>query len=337
MDLTTTYMGLKLKNPLVASASPLSRSLDSIKHLEDAGIAAVTMYSLFEEQIDQESKHLDHFLSYGSNSFAEALSYFPEPTTFNLGPEEYLELIHHAKQSVGIPIIGSLNGVSQGGWTRYAKLIQDAGADALELNVYYIPTDQSMPGSKVEEMYENIVSDVRKSVSIPLAVKTGPYFSNMAYSAKQIVDAGANALVLFNRFYQPNINLENLEVEPDLNLSTSFDIRLPLRWIAILFGRISCDFALTSGVHTHEDVLKAMMAGANCTQMAAELLEHGYDRIGQILQDMTRWMEEFEYESVQQMRGSVSQKNVAEPAAFERANYMKVLHSFRLDPAGWSI
>lgn len=337
MDLTTTYMGLKLKNPLVASASPLSSTLDNIKHLEDAGIAAVTMYSLFEEQIDQESKNLDHFLSYGSNSYAEAISYFPEPETFNLGPEEYLKLIHNAKQSVDIPIIGSLNGVSQGGWTRYAKLIQDAGADALELNIYYIPTDPTMPGAKVEEMYTNVVSEVKKSVNIPLAVKIGPYFSNMAYSAKQLNDAGANALVLFNRFYQPNINLENLLVEPDLNLSTSVDMRLPLRWIAILFGRISCDFALTSGVHTHEDVLKAMMAGANCTQIAAELLEHGYSRIGTILQEITSWMKEFEYESIQQMRGSMSQKNVTEPAAFERANYMKVLHSFRLDPTGWSI
>jgi len=328
-ELSTHYMGIPLKNPIVASASPLSHSLGGIRQLEDAGAAAVVMYSLFEEQITLESHQLDRYLSNGAESFPEALSYFPEMDYYNVGPEEYLTLLHRAKEAVHIPIIGSLNGVSRGGWTRYARLMEQAGADAIELNVYYLPTNPDISGAEVEQMYVDVLRDVRQHVEIPVAVKIGPYFSSMAHIARRLAAAGADALVLFNRFYQPDFDLVNLEVEPRLTLSRSHELRLPLHWVAILYGRVSVDFAITGGIHTHEDVLKAMMAGANVAMMASGLLENGPRRIGEILADMTRWMQEYEYESVAQMRGSLSQRNVSEPAAFERANYMKVLDSFR--------
>jgi dihydroorotate dehydrogenase (fumarate) len=334
MDLSTEYLGLKLKNPLVPSASPLSRDLDSIRRLEDAGAAAIVMFSLFEEQITMESQQLDHYLTYGSESYSEALSYFPDMEHYNIGPEEYLELIRRARESVDIPIIASLNGVSSGGWTRYARMMEQAGAHALELNIYYIPTDPHLSGAQVEEMYVEVLQDVRRCVDIPIAVKVGPYFSSMAYMARRLAETGADGLVLFNRFYQPDFDLENLEVVPHLVLSTSDELRLPLRWVAILYGRISVDFAITGGVHTHLDVIKTMMAGANIAQMASELLHNGIGRLGEIQSEMLCWMEEYEYESVAQMRGSMSQRNVSEPAAFERANYMKVLDSFRPDPTG---
>jgi dihydroorotate dehydrogenase (fumarate) len=333
-DLTTSYLGLPLKNPIVASASPLSRDREGIRRLEDAGAAAVVLPSLFEEQITQESRELDHFLSYGADSFAEALSYFPEMESYNTGPEGYLDLIRQAKEAVEIPVIASLNGVSRGGWTHYARLMEQAGADALELNIYYIATDPTLSSAIVERMYVDVVREVRASLQIQLAVKVGPYFSSMAHMAGSLAAAGADALVLFNRFYQPDFDLQSLEVVPHLVLSTSNELRLPLRWVAILYGRIPVDFAITSGVHTHEDLLKAMMAGANVAMLASELLEHGVGRIGEILQEMAGWMETNEYESVAQMRGSMSQRHVAEPAAFERANYMKVLNSFRPDPTG---
>jgi dihydroorotate dehydrogenase (fumarate) len=331
-DLTTGYLGLPLKNPIVASASPLSRDLEGIRRLEDAGAAAVVLPSLFEEQITQESRELDHFLSYGVDSFAEALSYFPEMESYNTGPEGYLDLIRQAKQAVQIPVIASLNGVSRGGWTHYARLMEQAGADALELNIYYIATDPAIASAGVERMYVDVIREVRENTQIQLAVKVGPYFTSMAHMAGRLAAAGADALVLFNRFYQPDFDLENLEVVPHLVLSRSNELRLPLRWVAILYGRIPVDFAITSGVHTHADVLKAMMAGANVAMMASELLENGVGRIGEILREMARWMEAKEYESVTQMRGSMSQRHVAEPAAFERANYMKVLNSFLPDP-----
>jgi dihydroorotate dehydrogenase (fumarate) len=334
MDTTTTYLGLNLKNPIVASASPISHTLDGIRRLEDGGAAAFVMYSLFEEQIIHESRQLDHYLTYGTDSFAEALSYFPEMETYNTGPEEYLELIRKAKETVEIPVIASLNGVSSGGWTRYARLMQEAGADALELNIYYIPTDPHLTGAQVEQMYVDVVREVRHSVSIPLAVKIGPYFSSTANMALRLSEAGADGLVLFNRFYQPDLDLEMLEVVPSLQLSTSYEMRLPLHWVAILYGRISVDLAITTGVHTHMDVLKAMMAGANVAMMTSELLQNGVVRIREILAEIEAWMDEYEYVSVAQMRGSMSQRNVAEPAAFERANYMKTLHSFRSDPTG---
>ncbi len=334
MDLTTKYLGLTLKNPLVPSASPLSRKLDTIKHLEDAGAAALVMHSLFEEQITLEGDQLDHYLNYFTNADAEALTWYPAQKDFHVGPEEYLNNIRKAKAAVKIPIIGSLNGVTTGGWISYAREIEKAGADALELNVYYIPTDPDIGGDKVESIVLDVLKAVKKSVKIPIAVKLSPYYSSTAHMVCSLAAAGADALVLFNRFYQPDLDLENLEVVPSLTLSTSDELRLPLRWIAILYGRVQADLALTSGVHTHEDVLKAMMAGAKVAMMASELLENGVERLTAIEADMVRWMEEHEYTSVAQMQGSMSQKNVASPAAFERANYMHVLQSWRPDPAG---
>ena len=334
VDLTTTYMGMTLKHPLVPSASPLSETLDGIRLLEDAGASAVVMYSLFEEQITQESHQLDHYLSYGTESFAEALSYFPEMDGYHLGPDQYLNLLSQAKQAVDIPVIGSLNGVSAGGWIEYARLIEEAGADALELNVYYIPTDTELTGSEVEQMYLDVLQGVKHTVSIPVAIKLSPYFSAMANMAYRLAQAGADALVLFNRFYQPDFDLEELEVVPHLVLSNSHELRLRLHWVAILYGRVPVDLAITGGVHTHEDVLKGLMAGARVTMMASELLKNGMRRIGEILTDLEQWMEEHEYESVSQMQGSMSQQHVAQPAAFERASYMKELASWRPDPTG---
>jgi dihydroorotate dehydrogenase (fumarate) len=328
VDLTTTYLGMKLKNPLVASASPLSEKVATVKKLEEAGIAAVVMYSLFEEQIIHESLELDHYLTQGSYSSSEAVTYLPEAGRYILAPEVYIETLKKLKQAVKIPVIGSLNGVSTGGWIKYAKKIQDAGADALELNIYYLPTDSSLTSTELEKAYSTLVSDVRKSVKIPIAVKLSPYFTSIPNMAKRLVEAGANSLVLFNRFYQPDLNIEDLKVTPNLILSTSNELRLPLRWIAILYGHIQVDFALTTGIHTTEDVVKAVMAGANVTMMASELLQKGIGRAAEIQAGLENWMVEHEYASIQQMRGSMSQKAVAEPAAFERANYMKVLSSF---------
>lgn len=334
MDLSTTYMGLTLKNPLVPSASPLSETLDGVRRMEDAGAAAVVMYSLFEEQIILQSYQLDHHLSYLTDSFAEALTVFPDLYNYKIGPEAYLELISRAKRAVDIPIIASLNGVSTGGWVEYARNMQEAGADALELNIYYLPTDLDTTSAEVEQMYVDVLRGVKSNVTIPVAVKVSPYFSATANMARRLVEAGADALVFFNRFYQPDLDIEALEVVPRVTLSTSYELRLPLRWVAILYGRLQTDFAITSGIHTHQDVLKALMAGANVAMMASELLRNGVGRIKEIEEDMVRWMEEHEYESVAQMRGSMSQRNVANPAVFERANYMKVLQSWRPDPTG---
>ncbi|HXV12565.1 MAG TPA: dihydroorotate dehydrogenase-like protein [Candidatus Krumholzibacteria bacterium] len=334
-DLRTKYLGLELKNPLVHSASPLSESLDKMKMLEDAGCSAIVMHSLFEEQIQHESRQLDHYLSYGSQSYAEALSYFPEAQSYRVGPDEYLNRIANAKRALSIPVIGSLNGVSRGGWVEHARLIQEAGADALELNIYMIPTDVEMSGPEVEQMYIDTLSAVRAEVTIPLAVKVGPYFSAMGHMAKRLRAAGADGLVLFNRFYQPDFDLETLEVVPHLVLSTSWEMRLPLRWVAILFGRVDVDFAITTGVHTPEDVIKGVMAGARVTMMTSAILQHGMGRVKVVLDGVERWMRENEYVSIGQMCGSMSQKNVAEPAAFERANYMRMLHSWQSDPTGF--
>ncbi|MFN3333224.1 MAG: dihydroorotate dehydrogenase-like protein [Caldilinea sp.] len=334
IDLTTNYLGMKLKHPVVPSASPLSDSLDKIKRLEDAGASAVVMYSLFEEQIVGESHLLDHYLSYGAESFAEALDYFPEMDSYNVGPHAYLDLIRRAKESVQIPIIGSLNGVSTGGWVEYARMIEEAGANALELNIYYIPTDPALTGAEVEQMYLDVVHDVKANISIPLAVKVGPFFSSFANMAMKLAKAGADGLVIFNRFYQPDFDLERLEVVPNLTLSSAWELRTPLRWVSILYGRVPVDFAVTRGVHSYEEVLKGVMAGANVTMMASELLRNGIQRIGLIVQEVARWLEEHEYDSLAQARGSMSQQNVAEPAAFERANYMKVLQSWTFDPTG---
>ncbi len=327
-DLSTTYLGLKLKNPLVTSSSPFSKKLDTIRQMEDAGLSAVVMHSLFEEQITRESNELDHFLNQGTDSFAEALTYFPDLEKYNIGPEAYLELVHKARESVQIPIIASLNGISSGGWVDYARRIEQAGASALELNLYFLPTDPNLSGAELEEEYLRLVRDVRAKVKIPLAVKLSPFFTAIPQIAKRMVNAGANGLVLFNRFYQPDLDLEKLEVAPHLALSTSDDLLLPLRWIAILYGRVKVDFALTGGVHTGQDLIKAVMAGANVAMTASALVQNGLAHAGRILKEAEGWMVEHEYKSFRQMLGSMSQKSVAEPAAFERANYMKALQTY---------
>lgn len=330
VDLHTTYLGLTLKNPLVPSASPLSEQIDTIKHMEDAGAGAVVLHSLFEEQLTLEALELDHHLSYGADSFAEALSYFPEPDMFHLGPDAYLEHIRKAKEAVDIPIIASLNGSSLGGWTNFAWLMEQAGADALELNLYAIPTDADLTGAEVEERYLQIVRNVKAKVSIPIAVKLSPYFSNMANMAKRFAEAGADGLVLFNRFYQPDVDLEELRVVPNILLSTSYDMRLPLRWIAILYGRVQLSLAATSGVHTVEDVIKMLMVGANTTMMAAALFHHGVDYLRTVEAGLREWLERHDYVSVKQMQGSMSQIHVDNPSAFERAQYMRALMTYQL-------
>lgn len=329
-DLSTTYLGLSLKNPLVVSASPLSEDVANIRRMEDAGAAAVVLHSLFEEQISLESHELDRYLSYGTESFAESLTYFPEMRTYNLGPEGYLEHVRRAKAAVKIPVIGSLNGVSTGGWIKYARKIQEAGADALELNLYFIPTDPKMTGAQVEQMYVDLVRDVKASVGIPVAVKLNHFFSAMANMAQCLDESGADALVLFNRFYQPDFDLENLEVVHSLTLSSSYEVLLRLHWVAILYGHIRADLAITGGIHTAQDVLKAMMAGARVAMMTSALLKHGIDHLARVRADVVAWMEEHEYTSIRQMQGSMSYRSVANPAAFERANYMKVLSSYAL-------
>lgn len=332
VDLTTTYLGLHLHNPVIASASPLSKDVDTVRRLEEAGAAAVVMYSLFEEQIIRESLALDHYLSHSSDAHAEALSYLPDMGTYSIGPEAYLEQIYRLKQAVDIPIIASLNGVSSGGWIRYAKLIEQAGADALELNTYFLPVDLDLTASALEDAYATLVQDIRALVDFPIAVKLSPFFTALPNLVQRLVAAGANGLVLFNRFYQPDIDLETLTIVPNLTLSNSNELRLPLRWIALLSGRVPIDFAATGGVHTPEDVVKAVMVGAHATMMASALLQHGPGYVAYMLEGIRTWMETYEYESIQQMHGSMRQQAVAEPAAFERANYMKVLGSYDNDP-----
>ena len=328
-DLSTTYLGLNLKNPIVASASPLSKKLERARKLEEAGVSAIVMYSLFEEQIIQESLELDHYLNRGAESFPEALSYLPDGGLYGVSPEKYLNQVAGLKKALNIPVIGSLNGVSKGGWTKYAQRIQEAGADALELNLYNIPTDLEVTSNDIEDMQVELVAEVKSAISIPLAVKISPFVTSIPNFVKRLVEAGADGLVLFNRFYQPDFDLDELEIIHSLDLSTSAEMRLPLRWISILSGKIDTDFALTSGVHSHVDVVKAMMAGAKVAMMASNLLHNGEQAVGPILSELEMWMQDREYKSIQQMQGSMSQTSVKEPAAFERANYMKVLGSFR--------
>lgn len=331
MDLTTKYMGMTLKSPLVVSASPLSKNLDGIKKIEDSGAAAFVMYSVFEEQIEHEQKELNFLTSVGTDSFAESLSYFPQIDEFNLGPDQYLELIRSAKESVEIPVIASLNGKTTGGWTEYAKQMQQAGADGIELNIYNIPTDMELSSQALENQYIEILKAVKSSVSIPVALKVSPFFTNFAYMAKKFDEAGADALVLFNRFYQPDINLEELEVEPHIILSNPTDLRLPMRWIAILRGRIFSDLAATSGIHYGEDVIKMLLVGANVTMLCSTLLRYGVDYVKDIQDEVVEWMTNHEYESVMQLQGSMSQMNVADPSSFERAQYMKALNNYVLN------
>jgi dihydroorotate dehydrogenase (fumarate) len=329
MEITAKYLGMNLKNPIVPSASPFSRDIGNIKKMEDSGAAAVVLYSLFEEQIEQDSLELHHRTTAYANSYAEAMNYFPEISDIKVGPDEYLKHIQKAKEAVDIPIIASLNGKSLGGWTNYAKRIEEAGANALELNIYFLAADVNKSCSDIDKMYVDIVKEVKKVVRIPVAVKLSPFFSSVAWMAKQLDEAKADGLILFNRFYQPDIDLENLEVVPNVILSTPFASRLPLRWIAILYGRINADLAATRGIMSAEDVLKMIMAGASVTQMFSALVKNGIGHIATVLKDIQNWMEEHEYESLEQMRGSMSHKSVANPAAFERANYMKILHTYK--------
>ncbi|MCX6122351.1 MAG: dihydroorotate dehydrogenase-like protein [Ignavibacteriales bacterium] len=330
MDLSTTYLGMKLKNPIVASASPLSRSMDSMHRLEDAGVSAIVMHSLFEEQVTNEAESLAFYKSYGTESYAEALTYFPDTGDYQFAPEEYLELVAKASNKLEIPVIASINGVTPGGWTRYAKKMEEAGAAALELNVYYIPTSGTMSGIDVENRYIEILKQVHGAVKIPVAVKLSPFFSSIPHIAQRLVNEGADGLVLFNRFYQPDIDLEELDVKPGVELSDSYANRLPMRWIGILFGKVKASLAATSGIHTAEDVLKLTMAGADITMMCSALLMHGPEHIAKVVKDVEHWMTEHEYESIEQMKGSLSHKSIAEPSSYERANYMKALNRYKL-------
>jgi dihydroorotate dehydrogenase (fumarate) len=325
MDLTTKYLGMQLRTPLVASASPLSHEISSIRSLEDAGASAVVLYSLFEEQLHKEALELELHLNAGTESFAESLTYFPHSSEFHTGPDEYLEHIRKAKSAVDIPIIASLNGATLGGWTKYAKQVEQAGADAIECNLYSIPTNTEILGSDVENAYLDIVRQVKLAVHIPVAAKLSPFFSNLANAAKRLDQMGTDGLVLFNRFYQPDIDLEELEIKPNVLLSTPQDLRLPLTWIGILFGRIRASLAATSGVHGPEDVIKLLMVGADVTMMCSALLRYGIAHLRLVEVGMRKWMEEHEYESVQQMQGSMSQQRCSDPGAFERAQYMRAV------------
>jgi dihydroorotate dehydrogenase (fumarate) len=328
MDLTTSYLGLKLRTPLVVAASPLCENIYNLKRMEDAGASAVVLHSLFEEQLRQDRSELNRNLEQGTFSSPEALTYFPEARDFSLGPQEYLQHIAKAKEAVDIPIIASLNGSSVGGWTNYAKQMQCAGADALELNIYSVPTDMDLSGAEVEQGYLEILKAVKSEVTIPVAVKLSPFFSNFANMAKRLDNAGANGLVLFNRFYQPDIDIDSLDVRPNVLLSTPMAMRVPLRWIAILFDRIKANLAATGGVYRASDALKMLLAGADVTMLCSVLLRQGIDQIEVIERDLVIWMEAHEYLSVQQLRGSLSQKNCANPSAFERAQYTKALASY---------
>jgi dihydroorotate dehydrogenase (fumarate) len=329
MDLTTRYLGLNLRTPLVPSASPLSDEVDGIKRLEDAGAAAVVMHSLFEEQVRSELETVEYHMMYGTDSFPESLTFFPKPAEFITAPEEYLSKIRLAKEALRIPVIASLNGAAIGGWVDYAKRIQQAGADALELNIYFIPTELDRTAVEIEQTYVDIVKAVKSVTSIPVAVKLSPYFSNMANMAKRLDQAGANALVLFNRFYQPDVNLDMLEVQPNLHLSTSYEIRLPLRWLAILYGRIKADLAATSGIHSAEDAIKMLMVGADVTMLCSVLFRKGLGALKEIETAMCDWLAEHDYQSVRQLQGTMSQKYCADPAAFERALYVRTIMSRR--------
>jgi dihydroorotate dehydrogenase (fumarate) len=330
IDLSTTYLGLKLKNPMVASSSPMCSDLGNVKRIEDSGAAAVVLHSLFEEQIDIENANLDRFLTESAGLSAEATTHLPEPMLPVMGPEQYLKHIVKCKQAVNIPIIASLNGSTKGGWLHYAKQMQQAGADALELNIYHIPNDPRVTGEQVEQLYVDLVQAMKAEVSIPVAVKLGPYFSSMANMAKKLDAAGADGLVLFNRFYQPDYDLEAMEVVPNLILSNSYELLLRLHWIAVIYGSVNADLALTGGVHHATDIIKAMMAGSKVAMMTSALLKRGINFLDTLQTEMLVWLGEHEYDSIKQMQGSMSRNAVPQPKAFERANYMKVLGSYAM-------
>lgn len=325
MNLKTTYLGLKLRTPLVVSASPLSESIENIKGMEQAGASAVVLYSLFEEQIRYELYEMHWHMQQGTESYPEALSYFPDPHELTIGPETYLRHIANAKAAVGIPIIASLNGSTLGGWAEFAKRIEQAGADALELNLYHVPTDMKLSGARLEHQYLEVLKAVKAEVTIPVAVKLSPFFTNFANMAKRFVESGANGLVLFNRFYQPDIELESLEVVPNVMFSTPMAMRLPMRWIAILYDGLGCSLAATSGIHRGTDALKMLMAGADATMLCSVLMRHGIEHLRVIEEEMVSWMREHEYQSIEQLKGSLSHKNCPDPSAFERAQYMRAV------------
>jgi dihydroorotate dehydrogenase (fumarate) len=324
-DLQSRYLGLRLRSPLVASSSPLTGRLETLRQLEDAGAGAVVLPSLFEEQLTAESLAIDRLLETGAGSFGEALDYFPDLDDYDTGPDRSLELVHDAKQALGIPVIASLNGTTPGGWLEHAKLLEQAGADALELNLYHVAADPEDDAAHLERRLGEVVVAVRREIAIPIAVKLSPFFTALAHTARELVRAGADGLVLFNRFYQPDVDLEALEVVPRLVLSSSHELHLPMRWIAILRGRVEASLAATSGVHTREDAVKVLLAGADAVMLASALLEHGPQHLRTLEQGIAEWMEEREYESVEQLKGSMSQGAVADPAAFERANYLRTL------------
>jgi len=329
MRLSTNYMGFELKNPLVPSASPLTEKLDSIKILEDNGASAVVLYSLFEEQIEQSDSSLAYFTEYGTDSFAESLSFFPNAHEFKAGPDEYLENVRKIKAGVDIPVIGSLNGNTPGGWMEYAKKMEQAGADGLELNIHYLPVDFNETSADVEKRYTDIVSWVKSNVTIPVAVKIGSRFSSLPAVAKALEGAGADALVMFNRFYHPDIDLEKLEIKRKIQMSHSRDIRLPMRWISILRGNVNLDFAASTGVHSAHDVLKLVMSGADITQLTSALMAHGPELITKINEDLIKWMDENEYQSISQMKGSMSLIHSPDPKTIVRDNYMRTLLDFQ--------
>lgn len=329
VDMSTTYLGLQLAHPVMPSASPLTGDIDHIHALVEAGAPAIVLPSLFEEQIEHDAMAVHFSLEMGADGFGEAAEgFFPQLDDYNTGPEDYLDLIRRAKAEVEVPIIASLNGASSGGWTLYAQILADQGIDALELNVYRIPADMRVTSEDVESSYLRLVESVKGSIDLPLAVKIGPYFSSMADMARRLADAGADALVMFNRFYQPDIDLETLGVRPDIVLSSPVELRLVLRWLAILHGRVECQLAATSGIHGHEDALKALLAGATVATMASALLRHGPSRLSEVRDGVEAWLGERGYESMNQARGSLSYSSVPDPEVFERAGYMKTLTSY---------
>ena len=331
-DLRSRYLGLELNNPVVAAASPMTSSIESLKRLEDAGVAAVVLPSLFEEQIEHEEMASHNLMLSGAELSPEARGFFPEMQNYNTGPDNYLKLIGEAKRALAVPVIPSLNGYTPGGWTRIAKQFEQAGADAIELNIYFLATDPENTSTDIEKRYIDLVASVSSMVSIPVAVKVSPYFSAMANMAARLARAGASGLVLFNRFLQPDIRLDELEVAPHLALSTSDELRLALRWIAILRGRVKADLAATGGAHTADDALKLLLAGADCVMVASSLLRNGPNHIGALVSGIEKWMDAREYASVGQLKGSLSQLACPDPAAFERSNYMKALTSYTSDP-----
>lgn len=327
-DLRSRYLGLELNNPVVAAASPMTGSIESLKRLEDAGVAAVVLPSLFEEQIEHDEMASHNLMLSGTELSPEARGFFPEMQNYNTGPDNYLKLISEAKKALAVPVIPSLNGYTPGGWTRIAKQFEQAGADAIELNIYFLATDPENTSAEIEKRYIDLVASVSSMVSIPVAVKVSPYFSAMANMAARLARAGASGLVLFNRFMQPDILLDELEVAPRLVLSNSDELRLALRWIAILRGRVKASLAATGGAHTAEDVLKLLLAGADCVMVASSLLRKGPNHIANLVSGVEKWMTEREYDSVEQLKGSLSQQSCPDPAAFERSNYMKALTSY---------